>query len=195
MTDTITKPNHRGASAGKNKKYRNVTCEHRKTIVAQMYMQGYTQAAIAHKIGIHNVRVSAMLKEIREEWKLSRERDFEEHVAEQLAKIDQVEKEAWAGWQRSCKNAESAKQSEKNGFELLVKGQAGDNRFLDTVLKCVERRCRLLGLDEQPEKPFDGQIEVYVDLNWYGNVNQLKEIPNVARTIPETDKTNGDQKK
>ena len=40
-------------------------------------------------------------------------------------------------------------ESEYNGLETITKSEelAGDPRFLGAVLKCVERRCRLLGLD------------------------------------------------
>ena len=34
-------------------------------------------------------------------------------------------------------------------------GQAGDPRFLDGVLKCVERRCSILGLDAPKQFKLD----------------------------------------
>ena len=48
----------------------------------------------------------------------------------QLSKLDLLEREAWDGWERS-------KQT----------GHAGDPRMLLMVLRCVERRCQILGLD------------------------------------------------
>lgn len=88
------------------------------------------QVEIGERIGISQQQVSHDLKRVREQWMQSSIRDFDAVRAEQLAKIDEVERQAWEGWRRSF-------ESDKDG----------EPRYLDQVHKCIERRCKMLGLD------------------------------------------------
>jgi len=79
-------------------------------------------------------------------------RDFDAARSEQLAKIDAVESAAWAGWVKSQEPAETLQAEtfgDRQRARKTSKGQAGDPRFLATVLACVERRCAVLGLDAE----------------------------------------------
>jgi hypothetical protein len=91
--------------------------------------------------------------------------DFNEAKARELAKIDKLEREYYAGWRRSCEDEETTRQATKGKVvkrkdeegELVSerpaevtrtrKGQAGDPRFLAGVERCIERRCKILGID------------------------------------------------
>ena len=57
--------------------------------------------------------------------------DFNQRKAEELAKIDNVEREAWVAWTTSKGN----------------QTPAGDPRFLQNVQWCIQKRCKILGLD------------------------------------------------
>ena len=81
-------------------------------------------------------------------------RDFDEARAQELAKVDLLELEYWQAWQRSCQDAETETLRQRqttdgkvNDFSKVTKGQAGDKRFLDGVQWCIERRCKILGID------------------------------------------------
>jgi hypothetical protein len=81
-------------------------------------------------------------------------RDFDLARAQELQKIELIEREAHAGWDRSQKPAQSAViegEGNQQPSRKTVRNQSGDPRFLDVLLKCVERRSEILGLDA-PQK-------------------------------------------
>ena len=133
-----------------NSRTKDTELAKRRTIAAEMYLNGATRAAIAQEVGVSRATIQSDLAAIRVEWKESRIRDFDEAKALELAKLDNTEREAWAAWERSQKNAVKVKTSQEGDFEKVEKwseGQTGDPRFLQTVLTSIQRRCALLGLD------------------------------------------------
>lgn len=128
----------------------------RRQQVADLYLQGWTQTAIAEQLHVAQPTVCDDLQRIRKEWRESAIRDFDETRAIELLKIDRVEREAWAAWQRSQQPSQSAvvtgdgpqKQTRRS-----LKHQIGDPRFLDQVSKCISQRRALLGLDAPPYEP------------------------------------------
>ena len=139
-------------------------------LIADWYSRGETQTAIAALInsGAHLVKdedgvcveprytlsqqtISNDIKAIQKAWLESSLRDFDEMRAEQLGKIDEQERRYHRGWERSCLDAETVVRKQKEGGgkeqQMTSKGQAGDPRFLAGVDGCIDRRCKLLGLD------------------------------------------------
>jgi hypothetical protein len=122
----------------------------RREHVADLYIQGHTQVAIAEKLGVKQPTISQDLTAIRKLWRESSIRNFDEAKELELQKLDRVEREAWAAWERSQKPTQSAtvegdgvpKRSRKT-----ISQRNGDPRYLDTVLKCVAARRAILGLD------------------------------------------------
>ena len=130
---------------------------HRETI-AREYLKGRYQHDIAVTLGISLATVKRDLAKIRRLWLESSLRDFDALKAEQLAKIDTVEAEAWAMWSRSCERLvrTSTQEVEATRYPGLNKRTddemgTGDPRYLQIALQCVERRSKLLGL-VAPEK-------------------------------------------
>jgi hypothetical protein len=124
----------------------------RRERVAAGYLRGQTQSALAVAEGVDQGTVSRDLAAVREEWKSRAAEAFAERVAEELARIDGLERTAWEGWERSCKDAqtrhvrtEGAGDAKKTISEMTTRGQAGDPRFLERVGWCVEQRLRLIG--------------------------------------------------
>ena len=119
--------------------------------VAAFYLQSWTQARIGLELGITQQTVSNDLHAIRLIWRESLIRNFDDARAQELAKIDRVEVEYWEAWERSQKPGETTHteqdSSGKTKASLRKVGQVGDSRFLDGVMKCIERRCALLGID------------------------------------------------
>jgi len=121
-----------------------------------LYLQGKTQrqiaGVIAEKFGFGWTQYSVHkdLKALRAEWRSARLSTFEAKVNAELAILDQLEMEAWAGWERSVGTyiTESTKNG-KDGIEVTTKTEelAGDPRFLDQVQNCVKKRCEILGLN------------------------------------------------
>lgn len=138
----------------------------RRKRVADLYLRGKTQWEIAREVVCSQATVCNDLAAVRKAWLESSVRDFDAARAEQLAKIDRLEQVALAAWERSCLDAETlhvkteteGKKDEqgrpiptKTVSEKTTRGQYGDPRFLDRVAWCIEQRCKILGLYEQPE--------------------------------------------
>lgn len=136
-------------------------------IIAERYLRGDYQADIARDLGVSQQLISYDLKAIRAAWLAAAIRDFDAARAQELARIDEVERAAWEGWARSLKDKEVAVQEQhddpittkdakgntvvtprvRKHASLRKEGQAGSPAFLNTVLTCIERRCSILGLD------------------------------------------------
>jgi len=130
----------------------------RRTEVARRYLQGEMQEQIAQSFGVTQGQICQDLKAIRAAWLASAVRDFDALKAQELAKIDAVEREYWLAWERSKKDKEISvqeggevdPQTRKPRIKKVVmrkEGQAGNPAFLAGVLTCIERRCSILGLD------------------------------------------------
>ena len=122
----------------------------RRQRVADLYLQGWTQLAIAREVGVSQGMICVDLKQIRKDWRESAIRDFDAMRDEELRRLERIEREAWDAWERSQKPVQSAKihDQQANGKgHKTVKSQVGNPRFLELVVKCVESRRTMLGLD------------------------------------------------
>ena len=136
--------------------------------IAELYLEGWLQADIAETLGISQSTVSNDLKALQKQWLASSLIDFDQAKAREIAKIDKLEWEYYQAWHRSCEDAETViekgkgKGGEKNptSVEKTVqrKGQAGDPRFLTGVQWCIERRCKILGIDAPVKQEQSGSI-------------------------------------
>lgn len=130
--------------------HRRLELLRRRQAVADLYVQGHSQMAIAERLNISQSTISADLKQIRREWRESMIRDFDHAQDKELAKIDRLEREAWAAWERSQKPVQSAVLEGENTQQprrKTMRSQHGDPRYLDLVHKCIAARCALLGLN------------------------------------------------
>lgn len=152
--------------------------------IADLYLQGWIQADIAAECEINQSTVSRDLKALHQQWLDSALVDISFAKAQELAKIDRLEREYWTAWERSCENAETetrkAKgkarqyQDEETGQFVAEqpaevtkqsKGQAGDPRFLAGVQWCIERRCKLLGIDAPQKLEHSGAVDLIM-VDW-----------------------------
>ncbi len=128
----------------------------RRKNVAARYLRGQTQWEIARAFEVDQATISYDLKAIREEWLAAAVLDMDAIKAKELARIDETERQAWAAWAKSQENAETKRDrtaSNGNTTERISKGQAGDPRFLEIVLKCVAKRCEIFGLIAKEKTP------------------------------------------
>jgi hypothetical protein len=127
--------------------------------IADLYLQGWLQTDIAEELGMSQATISNDIKALQAEWVASAKVDFATARAQELAKIDRLEREYWHGWVRSCEDAEQITQegtSENvSKIKRTRKGQAGDTRFLQGIQWCVERRCKILGVDAPVERKYE----------------------------------------
>jgi len=122
--------------------------------IATLYLRGKLQTEIAEELGINQSTVSRDLKALQKEWLEDTKIDFDKAKAREIAKIDNLERIYHVAWIRSCEDAETIrkKKAEVAGVErkeivTTAKGQVGDPRFLTGVQWCIERRCKVLGID------------------------------------------------
>jgi len=132
--------------------------------IARLYLEGWTQAEIGGKLGLSRQQVGYDLEAIRREWLESSLLDFNAKKAEELARIDKLEREYWSAWEASKKERQTTTTEQTTDAEgerlragIRTTEQTGDPRYLAGVERCIERRCKLLGLDSPTETRLTGQ--------------------------------------
>lgn len=136
--------------------------------VAQLYLQGRTLVEIGSALGVHYATVSRDLEWLRREWLASAVRDFDAARGQELAKIDELERQAWQGWFRSlearetktierdqlaARQAGEMPQVERGKARVRTEGQAGNPAYLHQIGWCITKRCELLGIRKPQEPP------------------------------------------
>nr|WP_293836721.1 helix-turn-helix domain-containing protein [uncultured Arsenicibacter sp.] len=145
----------------------------RRAQVATLYLKGWQQAAIAEELDVTQSQISQDLKAIRENWKTGALIDFNEAKARELARLDLLEQTYWSAWERSLKpfkkkqtkmrgevnmNDASQKQKAKNlETTEATEERVGDPKFLDGVLKCIQKRVDILGIDAPSKQELTGK--------------------------------------
>jgi hypothetical protein len=104
--------------------------DRRRARVAALYLQGRYQWDIAAELEVDPSTVSRDLKAIRAAWKASAVRDFDEAKGRELDRIDLLERTYWQAW-----------------LDSREEHQTTTPAFLAGVQWCIDRRCKLLGLD------------------------------------------------
>jgi hypothetical protein len=131
----------------------------------KMRMEGYKLQDIANRLGYKH-RAGARQALMRAISRLSPLENIEALHNAEVQKTYEVEQEAWEGWDRSIEDAikvvtketsidarESEESRKPTGnriqkeFIRTVTSQSGNPSFLDKILKAMERRAKLLGLD------------------------------------------------
>jgi len=144
--------------------------------ISDLYLQGWLQADIATEIGVSAPTVSRDLKALQAAWLQSALLDFNEAKARELAKVDRLEREYWEAWERSCEAEETVTQRTKGEVERWQdddsgkfvakrpadvtkarKERIGDPRFLQGVQWCIDRRCKVLGVDAAQKLEHTGE--------------------------------------
>jgi len=140
--------------------------------VSSLYLRGYTLVQIGSIVGLSHSTVVSDLKELRQYWLESQRWNFNEAMARELTRIDELEREAWAAFRRSCLDVQKVvyekgigdkgQPTKKRRKEIV--GQYGDPRFLNVIKDCIDKRCKLLGLDApiKVETQHEGIVEVIV---------------------------------
>ena len=138
-------------------------------ITAELYLKGYTQHEIKEKINenpeynISQTTIVNDIKEIRKRWLDSQIRDFNLAKVQELAKIDQLERAYWEGWERSVQQQNTvevekhddqvsgagAQTATRSRTKRTTKTRDGAVDFLQGVERCINLRCKILGLTTQ----------------------------------------------
>ena len=132
----------------------------------ELYLKGKYQHEIAEIIGVTQQQIAYDLKVIQKRWIKESKASIEQYRLRELGKIDQIEREAWEAWNESKEefNAKITKVSKvtkdaKTGNIIpstvdntnKTEDRNGNPKYLEVIMKCIERRCKMLGIDA-PEK-------------------------------------------
>jgi DNA-binding CsgD family transcriptional regulator len=148
-----------GASRGTAKKAKAtqaVRVAQRQAKVAELYLSGMTMMAVGKELGISDATVCTDLAALRTQWRTKANASIDKLIQNELSHTDWVEMEATKAWHRSVgihkktitKEGTSAGAQGGSYDETVEHAEelAGDPRFLDIINKCVDQRCKILGL-------------------------------------------------
>jgi hypothetical protein len=141
--------------------------------VAELYLGGHTYREIAEILSserdytlVHSTVLRDM-KVVEEQWRERATKHLSDWKAQELARIDKVERAAWEAWERSIGQHEvcTEKSGGQYGPERQVKTEelAGDPRYLDKVAWCVSERCKILGLYAPAQTMLAADVTTRVD--------------------------------
>ena len=158
----------------KNVKRTRIQRERDMAEIARLYLQGKTQQQIAEYIGrsfygdpefLSRQMIAKDLAAVYKLWQREAVLDLNQAIITELARIDQLERTFWEAWARSqddikTRTVRERGKKDKAGSELVIMSEerTGDPRYLDGIMKCIERRCRLLGLDAPKQTRIDANI-------------------------------------
>lgn len=166
--------------------------QQRMQIVAPLWRQSWTlkeiREEVMKRLGLETYSLKCVYTDVQrliKEWQEERLENTEDKITAELARIDFVIREAWAAWEKSkedydkrSKTAMFTPKKDKQGvnitMEVLRQFQneaqercCGNPKYLDIILKAMEQRCKLLGLDKMSidiSAATSGAIEIrYVD--------------------------------
>lgn len=180
--------------------------EQRLEIVAPLWRKNYNyreiRAEVMKRLGLPSYSLQTVKRDVDtllKEWQENRLGDTEKKITSELARIDLVIKEAWEMWEKSKEDYEKRKskqkgkpKTDKQGVQIGVTTTyqemqneeyraKGDARYLDIIIRCIERRCKLLGLDKETidlnTQIEDGKLEiVYVSNGGVGISHSEEEV-------------------
>ena len=138
-----------------------VRIDSRRVRVSELYLSGLSQREIATELGIPRTTVQSDLNAIRINWRTITFQNYDKGLNQELAKIDLLETTAWDAWERSTQKAtretvrtrsialdESGKPATVIETTETTETAVGDERFLNRVAWCIEKRCKLLSYDK-----------------------------------------------
>ena len=148
--------------------------------LAGLYLHGVSTTEMAVRVGLTRRTVQAELVAIRDDWKGRTQIDFESAIAQQLDRVDLVEKYAFEGWERSLtrktvetKQAVRTVNGQVDRATLRAETGNGDPAFLARMSWCIEQRCRILGLEKPREVTIQGTfVDIALGLDWTSSALQ-----------------------
>ncbi|MGQ9677105.1 MAG: helix-turn-helix domain-containing protein [Chloroflexota bacterium] len=134
--------------------------EQRRAEIARLYARNYTQQEIANQLKLSVSTVNGHIKTIKKRYREMQMDALEAQKGRELLKLDNLEREAWAGYERSLKErvimetqrgvlaGSETEDTRLKNVKLRREQRDGSVQYLQLVWKCIERRCVLMGLDE-----------------------------------------------
>ena len=124
--------------------------------VTALYCQGVRQYKIAEQLGVTSAQISYDMRQLMKRWRKASTGEIGKWKASELEKLNHMESTYWQAWLDSCEvGIKVSKEKKISGIVVSTRQEidspSGDPRMLAGVQWCVERRAKLLGLDELVE--------------------------------------------
>ena len=180
--------------------------EKRRAEVSQAYLttgKSYPELAAEFHVSVRTIIRD--IKACRQLWRSQVVGAIQEKKLQELARIDELEHEAWKAWHRSngthrktvtksspgkSTGAESAQDPGPAEVTTTAEKLLGDPRFLDQIHKCVEQRRKILGLDEPArqtiENPEGGPVAFRIE-----GLEGAAWVPQIVKQLPGQDPASG----
>lgn len=145
--------------------------EQYKNRIVEMYVKRKRQGEIAAELGISQAAVSQWIRKITKEWRDSRFQNLDQLKFEELHRINAMEAEMYEMWELSKgKKKKTSLKEELGKLEIETPGVAGSRKnaipmgyriqdketeqegnmeYWHAIEWCVDRRCKLIGLDAE----------------------------------------------
>lgn len=129
--------------------------------IEPLYARGVSMREIARRMNDdrpYSLTFQQIAKDVRVilgRWQASCIKDIDELRSAELMRLSVMESEAWAAWEQSKTTAENTTTSQESGglggtktkAEIKRIKREPDPRYLDIVRYCIDKRCKMLGLD------------------------------------------------
>ena len=143
--------------------------------ISALYLRGWRQVDIANELNLSRQQIGYDLKTIQQRWQETTTLNLDEAKSKELARLDELEREYWQAWESSKGERTKARQEigatkDANGKPVVNRSSMekeqrdGNPAFLAGVLSCIDRRCKLLGIDAplQVDQNTTGEMVVRV---------------------------------
>lgn len=159
--------------------------------IAPLYIQGKNYREIAEILGLSIKQVAMDITSIKEDWRKTYIEDFNEYRKRELLKVDLIEAEAWAAWEKSKRGRTSRVKAAEDSQQFGSRRSAteehseshGDVQYLQIVHTCVNTRARLLGMYGAAPINNPEAESVESDANKFSRDEVLNLIENIAGRV------------
>lgn len=129
----------------------------RRLQVARLYEMNMTEREIARQLNISQPTVHTDIQTIREEWKKETFRSMDQYLQREVMKLDALERDQQIALQQLRRPPAP---DPNTGERVIFTGSVVE--VVQSILKIMERRARLLGMD-RPERSSAALTEIQVD--------------------------------
>ena len=152
--------------------------EHDLQVEADLYLKGQSFRAISVYMNdqygrkINHVTVFNDIKFVITEWEHSRNAMIDHQKSIEIEKLNILERTYWDAWVKSQTDV-IVFQTKKKGSPKMVdniekieaeKSNPGDPRYLQGIERCIEQRCKILGLNAPKEIKGEISGNLFFDL-------------------------------
>lgn len=133
--------------------------EDRQVQVAELVLNGFSERQIARQLRTSPVTIHRDVVAVRKQWAEQRNATYETHIANQMQRLDQLER------------------------VIAREVAAGNLEAVDRALKILDRRARLLGLDAPTRHQVQVEDPISAEIRLLAEKLGVLDDPAVARAL------------